>query len=124
MASHRDRQGLRDRQTHTRRSIFPGRKTQAGQNSWGGAGRAGEILLADHSGGWIFADSNSAAVSVGVATRARARALNPLPFRYATRSSASSSVVSGHVAGGGGDADAAERCGRPQCGMGGCVGLG
>ncbi len=29
------------------------------------------------------------------------------------------SVVSGHVAGVGGDADAAERCGRPQCGVGG-----
>jgi putative FmdB family regulatory protein len=34
------------------------------------------------------------------------------------------SVVSGHVAGGGGSAAAAEDCGRPQCGMGGCAGLG
>ena len=34
------------------------------------------------------------------------------------------SVVSGHVAGGGGDSAAAEGCGRPQCGMGGCAGLG
>ena len=33
------------------------------------------------------------------------------------------SVVSGHVARGGGSA-AAEGCGRPQCGMGGCAGLG
>ena len=87
--------------------------------------RASEVIFrARHSGGWIFADSNSAAVSVGVATRARARALKPLPFRYATRSSASSSVVNGHVAGGGGDSAAAEGCGRPQCGMGGCAGLG
>jgi putative FmdB family regulatory protein len=34
------------------------------------------------------------------------------------------SVVSGHVANGGGEADMAGGCGRPQCGMGGCVGLG
>ncbi|MBM4022979.1 MAG: zinc ribbon domain-containing protein [Planctomycetes bacterium] len=34
------------------------------------------------------------------------------------------SVVRGHVSGGGGQAAAAESCGRPQCGMGGCVGLG
>jgi putative FmdB family regulatory protein len=33
------------------------------------------------------------------------------------------SVVSGHVAGGGGNAAMAEVCGRPQCGMGGCAGL-
>ena len=33
------------------------------------------------------------------------------------------SVVSGHVAGGGTSAPA-ESCGRPQCGMGGCAGLG
>ena len=31
---------------------------------------------------------------------------------------------SGHVAGGVGDSAAAEGCGRPQCGMGGCAGLG
>ena len=34
------------------------------------------------------------------------------------------SVVSGHVAGGSGDSAAAEGCGRPQCGMSGCAGLG
>jgi putative FmdB family regulatory protein len=34
------------------------------------------------------------------------------------------SVVSGHVANGGGVADMAGGCGRPQCGMGGCAGLG
>ena len=34
------------------------------------------------------------------------------------------SVVSGHVAGGGGDSAAAEGYGRQQCGMGGCAGLG
>ena len=35
------------------------------------------------------------------------------------------SVVRGHVSGGGGgQAAAAEMCGRPQCGMGGCQGLG
>jgi putative FmdB family regulatory protein len=35
------------------------------------------------------------------------------------------SVVRGHVSGGGGgQATAAEMCGRPQCGMGGCQGLG
>ncbi len=33
------------------------------------------------------------------------------------------SVVSGHVAGGAAQASAAEGCGRPQCGMGGCAGL-
>ena len=33
------------------------------------------------------------------------------------------SVFSGHVTGGGTSA-AAESCGRPQCGMGGCAGLG
>jgi putative FmdB family regulatory protein len=33
------------------------------------------------------------------------------------------SVVRGHVSGGGGPAPA-EMCGRPQCGMGGCQGLG
>ena len=76
-----------------------------------------------HPAGWILGDSNSAAVSVEVAIRARARALKLLPFRYATRSSASLSIASGHVAGGGDDADAAERCGRPQCGLGGCAGL-
>jgi putative FmdB family regulatory protein len=34
------------------------------------------------------------------------------------------SVVSGHVADGGGDSGADGGCGRPQCGMGGCAGLG
>ena len=34
------------------------------------------------------------------------------------------SVISGHVADGGGDSDADGGCGRPQCGMGGCAGLG
>jgi hypothetical protein len=34
------------------------------------------------------------------------------------------SVVSGHVANGGGDSAPAAGCGRPQCGMGGCAGLG
>jgi len=34
------------------------------------------------------------------------------------------SVVSGHVANGGGDRGAGGGCGRPQCGMGGCAGLG
>ncbi len=34
------------------------------------------------------------------------------------------SVVSGHVAKGGGDAGDGGMCGRPQCGMGGCAGLG
>jgi hypothetical protein len=34
------------------------------------------------------------------------------------------SVVSGHVAKGGGDAAAGGACGRPQCGMDGCAGLG
>ena len=34
------------------------------------------------------------------------------------------SVVAGHVANGGGEADMAGSCGRPQCGMGGCAGLG
>jgi hypothetical protein len=34
------------------------------------------------------------------------------------------SVVSGHVAKGGGDSGAGGNCGRPQCGMGGCAGLG
>ena len=34
------------------------------------------------------------------------------------------SVVSGHVAGGGGGSAVAEGGGRPQCGMGGCAGLG
>jgi putative FmdB family regulatory protein len=33
-------------------------------------------------------------------------------------------VVSGHVANGGADADAAGGFGRPQCGLGGCAGLG
>ena len=35
------------------------------------------------------------------------------------------SVSRGHVSGGGGgQPPAAEGCGRPQCGMGGCAGLG
>lgn len=34
------------------------------------------------------------------------------------------SVVSGHVANGGGESISMEGCGRPQCGMGGCAGLG
>ena len=34
------------------------------------------------------------------------------------------SVVSGHVSSGGGDSRDAGGCGRPQCGMGGCAGLG
>jgi putative FmdB family regulatory protein len=34
------------------------------------------------------------------------------------------SVVRGHVPGSAGGQAAAEMCGRPQCGMGGCQGLG
>ena len=34
------------------------------------------------------------------------------------------SVVSGHVADGNGDSGADGGCGSPQCGMGGCAGLG
>ena len=34
------------------------------------------------------------------------------------------SVISGHVTDGGGDSGADGGCGRPQCGMGGCAGLG
>jgi hypothetical protein len=34
------------------------------------------------------------------------------------------SVVSGHVSNSGGDSGAGGSCGRPQCGMGGCAGLG
>jgi putative FmdB family regulatory protein len=34
------------------------------------------------------------------------------------------SVVSGHVSHGGGDFGADVGCGRPQCGMGECAGLG
>ena len=34
------------------------------------------------------------------------------------------SVVNGHISSGGGHAGAAEGCGRPRCGMGGCAGLG
>jgi putative FmdB family regulatory protein len=34
------------------------------------------------------------------------------------------SVVAGHVASGGGAAEPAGGCGRPQCGLGGCAGLG
>jgi putative FmdB family regulatory protein len=34
------------------------------------------------------------------------------------------SVVSGHVSNSGGDSGAGGNCGRPQCGMGGCSGLG
>lgn len=34
------------------------------------------------------------------------------------------SVFSGHVANGGGDSYDAGGCGRPQCGTGGCAGLG
>jgi len=45
------------------------------------------------------------------------------PHCHGTRLTKLLSVVSGHVAGGG-DAGAAGGCGRPQCGMGGCAGLG
>ena len=34
------------------------------------------------------------------------------------------SVVSGHVSNSGGDSGAGGTCGRPQCAMGGCAGLG
>ena len=34
------------------------------------------------------------------------------------------SVVSGHVSNSGGDPGSGGNCGRPQCGMGGCAGLG
>jgi putative FmdB family regulatory protein len=34
------------------------------------------------------------------------------------------SVVSGHVSNSSGDSGAGGACGRPQCGMGGCAGLG
>jgi putative FmdB family regulatory protein len=46
------------------------------------------------------------------------------PHCHSTKLTKLLSVVSGHVAGGGGSAAAAEGCGRPQCGMGGCAGLG
>ncbi len=47
------------------------------------------------------------------------------PHCQSTRLTKLLSVVSGHVAGGGGGTSApAENCGRPQCGMGGCAGLG
>ena len=42
MAFHRNRQGLRDGQTHSRRSIFPVRKTHPGRDSSGGADGAGD----------------------------------------------------------------------------------
>lgn len=46
------------------------------------------------------------------------------PHCKSTRLTKLLSVVSGHVANGGGTTSAAEGCGRPQCGMGGCAGLG
>jgi len=46
------------------------------------------------------------------------------PHCHSTRLTKLLSVVSGHVAGGGGDDGAGAGCGRPQCGMGGCAGLG
>jgi len=46
------------------------------------------------------------------------------PHCHSTQLTKLLSVVSGHVAGGGGNSPMAERCGRPQCGMGGCAGLG
>jgi putative FmdB family regulatory protein len=45
------------------------------------------------------------------------------PHCQSTRLTKLLSVVSGHVSNGGGHAPAAEGCGRPQCGMGGCAGL-
>lgn len=47
------------------------------------------------------------------------------PHCHSTKLTKLLSVVRGHVSGGGGgQAAAAESCGRPQCGMGGCAGLG
>ena len=46
------------------------------------------------------------------------------PHCHSTKLTKLLSVVSGHVAGGGGQSSPAEDCGRPQCGMGGCAGLG
>jgi len=45
------------------------------------------------------------------------------PHCHGSRLTKLLSVVSGHVAQGG-EAGPAEGCGRPQCGMGGCAGLG
>ncbi|MFO0189855.1 MAG: FmdB family zinc ribbon protein [Planctomycetia bacterium] len=45
------------------------------------------------------------------------------PHCHSTKLTKLLSVVSGHVAGDGGNSAAAEGCGRPQCGMGGCAGL-
>ena len=45
------------------------------------------------------------------------------PHCQSTRLTKLLSVDSGHVSNGGGHAAAAEGCGRPQCGMGGCAGL-
>jgi len=47
------------------------------------------------------------------------------PHCHSTKLTKLLSVVRGHVSGGGGgQAAAAEGCDRPQCGMGGCAGLG
>ncbi len=46
------------------------------------------------------------------------------PHCHSTKLTKLLSVVSGHVANGGGDPGAGGGCGRPQCGMGGCAGLG
>jgi putative FmdB family regulatory protein len=54
----------------------------------------------------------------------RGRETPKCPHCQSTRLTKLLSVVSGHVAGGGGDVGAAPGCGRPQCGMGGCAGLG
>jgi putative FmdB family regulatory protein len=45
------------------------------------------------------------------------------PHCHTTKLTKLLSVVSGHVANGGGDSGPAAGCGRPQCGMGGCAGL-
>lgn len=46
------------------------------------------------------------------------------PHCHGTKLTKLLSVVSGHVSNSGGDSGAEGGCGRPQCGMGGCAGLG
>jgi putative FmdB family regulatory protein len=46
------------------------------------------------------------------------------PHCHSTKLTKLLSVVSGHVSNSGGDPGAGGNCGRPQCGMGGCAGLG
>jgi putative FmdB family regulatory protein len=46
------------------------------------------------------------------------------PHCHGTKLTKLLSVVSGHVANGGGDSGVGGGCGRPPCGMGGCAGLG